>query len=267
MIYMEFGGGLGDILDQLYRDGTYNVLQRLSEHERADIYLVTHNPFAHELFAHHPKRAYMTVHSCGYWPPERDAYERDVRNMPAHGMNKYLPVVPGRIEFFPSPASVAVLQDVEPEYLVVAAGAGMAHRVLPDWLVDVVVRQLTAVTGMPIYFIGRTYDRDGRHEPTPPKDPQVVNLIDRLDIPGTCELVRNAKALVTAHSSMAILGWLENVPQLLLYPPDVWEHHAPNNTPDHWLRGVRSARTVHAAFEQYNTQHLLRFLKEAANAV
>lgn len=264
---LEFGGGLGDILDQMYAGGAYNVLHDLGPDDTATVYLVTHNPFAAELFAHHPHRDRITVEALPYWPPSEDRAERTKRNMPPMGMNQYLPLRYGTVQFYPSPESSALLGQVTPyDYLVLAAGAGMQERVLPDDVLHEILTTITALTNMPIYAIGRSYERDGRHEPVADGYPTVVNWIDRLDVPGTCQLVQHAAGLITAHSSMAILGWLEDVPELLVYPESVWNHHAPNNQADHWLRGTRSDRTVHNTFTALRTQDLLRFLDLVANA-
>lgn len=264
---LEFGGGLGDVLDQLYAGGTYNVLRDLGPDDTATVYLITHNPFASELFAHHPHRDRITLEVFPYWTPDQDRTERTIRNMPPMGMNQFLPVKYGMIEFHPGPESTALLNQVSPhEYLVLAAGAGMQERVLPDAVLHDIVSTVTALTNMPIYAIGRSYERDGRHEPVVEGYPTVVNWVDRLDVPGTCQLVQNAAGLITAHSSMAILGWLEDVPELLVYPESVWNHHAPNNNADQWLRGTRSETTVHTTFAALGTKDILRFLNIVAHA-
>jgi hypothetical protein len=264
---LEFGGGLGDVLDQMYANGAYHTLRDLGEDDTATVYLITHNPFAAELFLNHPNRDRIKVEVLPYWHPDQDRAERTIRNMPPMGMNQYLPVKYGGVEFFPGPASVDLLRQVVPfDYLVLAAGAGMQERVLPDPVLHLILGTITALTNMPIYAIGRTYTREGRYEPVTDGYPTVVNWVDRLDVPGTCQLVQNAAGLITAHSSMALLGWLEDVPELLVYPESVWNHHAPNNHADQWLRGTRSSTTVHATFDHLRTQDILRFLDIVAHA-
>src|SRR4029077_16220968 len=54
-LYLEFGGGLGDIFYQMFHDGGYGALQTLTSKDRALIVLITHNPHARELFDHHPR--------------------------------------------------------------------------------------------------------------------------------------------------------------------------------------------------------------------
>jgi hypothetical protein len=264
---LEFGGGLGDVLDQMYANGAYNVLRDLGHEDTATVYLITHNPFAAELFAHHPHRDRITVEVLPYWTPDQDRAERTRRNMPPMGMNQHLPHKYGSIDFFAEPESAALVSQVEPlQYLVLAAGAGMSDRVLPNSVLKLILDTVTAKTSLPIYAIGRTFERAGRYEPLVEGYASVVNWVDRLDVPGTCQLVRTAAGLITAHSAMALLGWLEDVPELLVYPESVWNHHAPNNHPDHWLRGIRSSTTVHATFNHLSTQDILRFLHIAAYA-
>jgi len=204
---LEFGGGLGDVLDQMYANGAYHTLRDLGEDDTATVYLITHNPFAAELFLNHPNRDRIKVEVLPYWHPDQDRAERTIRNMPPMGMNQYLPVKYGGVEFFPGPASVDLLRQVVPfDYLVLAAGAGMQERVLPDPVLHLILGTITALTNMPIYAIGRTYTREGRYEPVTDGYPTVVNWVDRLDVPGTCQLVQNAAGLITALDGAAWLA-------------------------------------------------------------
>jgi len=49
--HFEFGGGLGDIFSQIYFYTGYRQLTWLAEDDTATVVLITHNPFARELFA------------------------------------------------------------------------------------------------------------------------------------------------------------------------------------------------------------------------
>lgn len=84
--YLEYGGGLGDVLSQLFYRGSYNVLRDLRPGEKAKVALITHNPFAQELFEWHPKQAQIAVVDCGYWNAvEADPARRKKLGLPAPG--------------------------------------------------------------------------------------------------------------------------------------------------------------------------------------
>jgi hypothetical protein len=115
-------------------------------------------------------------------------------------------------------------------------------------------------------MIGRSYDRplddrsDWREEYQWDDRAGVVNLVDRLSVPGTGMLIQNAAGVVTAHSSPCLLGWIEEKPQLLLYPQTVLEAHSPNGMIDEWLFGILRRNTVATTFDGYTDDHVRRFV-------
>jgi len=96
---------------------------------------------------------------------------------------------------------------------------------------------------------GRSYDRHGRSElrKWPQAEGDIIDVVDRLSVPGTCALVQASAGLVTCHSALNLLGWHLRKPQLLLYPRSAWERHI--RVPDQWAFGIGYPETVHAAFE------------------
>jgi glycosyltransferase involved in cell wall biosynthesis len=261
--YLEYGGGLGDVLAQLFHRGSYNVLQDLRPGEKAKVALITHNPFAKELFAWHPKRSQIEVVDCGYWHgTEADAAGRKKLGLPASGALNRLPPqpTPETLEFYPSPEDQAVLTEVlgtgqkEPEetnglklVIVLALAAGLPERTIPDSLAREIMRRLAP--GFRLVITGRSYDRHGRSElrKWPQAEGDIVDVVDRLSVPGTCALVQASAGLVTCHSALNLLGWHLRKPQLLLYPRSAWERHI--RVPDQWAFGIGYPETVHAAFE------------------
>lgn len=255
---LEYGGGLGDMFYQLYERSSYNVLRDLAPGDTAQVVLVVLNPFAHELFAHHPKRDQFVVRTEGYWAPANDVAERQARGLAPAGANYRLPVKTGGVEFYPSPEDQARLDALPERYLVLAAGAGSPDRSFPDALVRDVVEELRLGSRLPVVAVGRSYERDGRSEPVMP--PTVINYVDQLSVAGTAKLVQRAAGLVTAHSALNLLGWCERVPQLLLFPQSVLDHHAVNGKYDQWLFGAQYPNTVCARFDDYTPEHVRRFL-------
>lgn len=258
---LEFGGGLGDMLYQCYQEGAYNVLRDLEPDDTADVNLVVHNPAAPELFEWHPKRSQMRVQYHGYWSPANDEYERRIRNLPPPGSNYALPSKDRQLTFYPSPADLLLLQSLAPKgYIVFAASAGTPDRIMPDVLQLRIIHRLLERTELPIVFVGRTYERDGRWEPVPIDHPRLHNLVDKLSLPGTCHLVQQAAGLVTTHSSLNLLGWCENRPQLLVYPQNVLDRHVHQGLYDQWLFGANRPTTTHGLFEHFDEAWVDQFI-------
>lgn len=265
---LEFGGGLGDVLRQLYFRGTYNVLRDMEPDATADVFLITHNPFAKELFAWHPNRDRITVHDLGYWSPAQDAEMRARHGMPAPGMNFRYGERDSELTFYPSPDDLAVLEPLlGTRYLVVAPSAGTPDRFIPrDLLVDSLLPTLRAACDLQLVMIGRSYERplddrsDWRQEYEWADQPGIVNAVDRLSVPGTAMLIQNAAGVVTAHSSPCLLAWIENKPEFLLYPRTVLDAHAPDGLPDDWLFGLHRRNTVATTFDGYTADHVRRFV-------
>ncbi len=89
--YVEYAGGLGDIFQQMYAHGTYSALEHLANDEAATVTLITHNPFASELFANHPKKNQLEVNAPGYWLPEEDEVNRRRLRLPPFSSRAYAP--------------------------------------------------------------------------------------------------------------------------------------------------------------------------------
>src|ERR1700752_572322 len=66
-LYLEYGGGVGDIFRSIFHEGGYCALAELGSGERATVVLITHNPHARELFDHHPRAGQLDIMTPGYW--------------------------------------------------------------------------------------------------------------------------------------------------------------------------------------------------------
>lgn len=242
--YIEFGGGLGDIFHQIHTGPGYRYLETLGPERQAHVGLVTHNQRALELFQWHPKREFMEVSHYGYWLPEQD------REMRAHhAIPPISPISPisaiSPIRYYPRPDEVVNGLSYT---VAVAASAGMPDRTLPqDVLDDVVGAVLTA--GWSVMLVGRSFTRHGRAEirPSEPELHNCIDMIDRLSVPATAQVVSRCVGLVTCHSALNILGWHLRKPQLVLYPESVFERHF--RRPDQWSFGARFRETYHARFD------------------
>lgn len=254
--YLEFSGGLGDILNQIYMTSAYRGLVDLWADDEAIVGVFSHNPFAWEIFEWHPKRPQMSVHKLPYLhnseiQPDRHKYSRG--GVPLESTRQ-------AVKFFPAPADEHYLRDLRIEQAVVMSPtAGLPDRSIPDKLVADIVNRLIE-RGRDIIFVGRNYERFGRREYDPPVHQQVHNLIDVLSVPGVMELVRRAAGLVTCHSALNIAAWHLKTPQLLMYPPSVYFRHF-LGARNEWSFGLDWDITVHSIFDSYSNASLDSFCK------
>jgi hypothetical protein len=238
---IEFGGGLGDIFYQMCVEGGYRLLDRLGPQDRARVILISHNPFASELFRWHPHAPQIEVRDLGYWLPQDDARMRLEHGLP-YRRSSY-PVAATPVVFHPSPEDLAVLGELGSERCVVfAASAGLPDRDLPVEIVERLAA-LSGAAGLLPVFTGRNYERHGRREYRPPQGVG-CDLVDRLSVPGVARLLEQAVGLVSCHSALNLLGWLMRKPQLLLYPPSVEERHIARR--DQWAFGIDFPECRHA---------------------
>jgi len=257
-LYLEYGGGLGDVLDQCFYRGSYNYLARLKPGQRAKVAIISHNPFVPELFQWHPKRGQIEVVNCGYWHgQEANIQGRRRYKLPPEGALNRLPDAPAPddVRFYPSPEDEKVLSEIFPDaqpetrrVIVLALTAGLPDRTIPLELAAPLADQLT-LAGYRLVLTGRTYERHGRQEVrfTAAPVPGVIDAVDRLSVPGVCALVQASAGLVTAHSALNLLAWHLRKPQVLLYPRSAWERHI--RKPDQWAFGIGYPETVHGCFE------------------
>jgi ADP-heptose:LPS heptosyltransferase len=288
--YFEFGGGLGDVFNGLCHRGSRNLLDNLKEDERPTVALICHNPYAQELFEHHPKRSRISILNLGYWNLDEDARMRAEHKLPRPGGLKRLPQGPsGPVRFYPSEKDKQVLAQLDGwPYVVLAPAAGESNRNISEPLLDLIARRLLKIPGLRLVLTGRNYQRFDRTEIVPPPIPspragdceagpsagrgiqgagawslfcnmRVINLVDQLSVPGTAVLLQGALGLVTCHSALNILGWHLGIPQLLLYPEAVRDRHFRRK--DQWSFGVDNGKTWHSTFQEFHPKILEGFLK------
>jgi hypothetical protein len=189
--YVEFGGGLGDVFQQVDEHGRYNALGRLGPDDHCHVALVCHNPHVTELFDHHPAADRLTVRHYGYWLPEDDAAQRGRHGLPAPATAAAPAAVPGPVTFYPAPddlARLGPLREGRP-YVVFSASAGLSERDLPGDVVRAAHAAVLEAGFLPVY-VGRDYERFGRREQPAPAGG--VDLINRLGVPAVARLVQGA---------------------------------------------------------------------------
>src|SRR5436853_2636939 len=231
--YLEYGGGLGDVLYQMYQNGWYNVLSEMGPDAHATVALISHNPHVRELFDYHPKARQIEVKYLGYWLPEDDGVMRERHGLPA--AKPAMPASHQAMKFHPAPDDLPVLELLRGRrYVVFSVSAGLSERDLPGALVKALVSQAQARQWLPV-FVGRNYNRHGRCEYRPANG-DGLNLIDKLTVPGVACVIQDAAGVICCHSAINILAWLLRKRQLLLYPQSVYERHIVHR--DQWAFGI-----------------------------
>lgn len=269
-LYLEYAGGLGDVLHYLYTNNSYNLLLDLKADEKATVALMCHNPHASELFTGHPKVDQIEIMEIGFHNP--GAAEDRIRlekNLPPRGAINRLPFVDSNlvnVQFFPLAADhpfLSFIRGSDAPYVVIAASASTPERDLPEAVLVQIVADLTKIGITPV-FVGRNYQRslDGQssshQEPKWVNKLKGINLVDQLSVPGTCELIRGSRGLVTCHSAFSMLAWRMKKPTLVLYPKALQKHFI---LQDGYSCGVEHGRTVHGLFEEYSIEMQDRFDK------
>lgn len=246
MRHFEFGGGLGDTLNDIYRYNGYAALQGAPRSEKCRVSIISHNPAVKELFQHWPGGADMQIIEYGYWTPGKDAEMRRKHRLPKPALE--LRPEWATFSFYNHPGDEAVLAELPDEYVVFSVSAGMPERSFPGDLPPTLVIN----AGLPAVFVGRSYDRNGRVESRHPMMSHDVNLIDRISLPATLNVVRDprCKGVVCCHSSISMLAGWENKPQLLLYDEATRQRHFQAKDQWSWYAYERG-NVFHATFDQW----------------
>ncbi len=254
--YIEYGGGLGDVFNQMYRRGSYNVLRDLKPGDAAKVALICHNPYAGELFKHHPKASQIELVECGYFHGEAENVAgREKWGLPAIGMNHMLPVKDAKLNFHPPEEDInrclqilggAILDGKR--LVIISACAGESSRDLPDKLVEAKIKE-NLESGHAVVMVGRNYDRHGRQEKRyAPGADHFYDMIDQLTVPGVAWLLANneVERLITCHSALNILAGHLNMAQEVYYPDAVYERHI--RVMDQWSFWKDSPKVKHGTF-------------------
>lgn len=270
-MYFEYKGGLGDVIMRAYRGQYFRKLNRAQKGDKLAV--ISHNPYCIELFQNHPKFPLLEVLRPPYWDPE----EGDEAKRAEYGLPPPEPMPDvsdgDGMDFYPFPFDKQPLAELlvpgRPA-VAVCQSAGLPFRDIPLDLTERLIGLVLECGGTPV-LLGRSYDRYDRRECMPGyKRDGVVNLIDKLSVPGSCLAVQRSVAVVTCHSSMNAIAWQERKPQLLLYPD--WTRHRHFLKRDQWSFGMYYPETFQATLEHgYGVEvaidNFFSYLKQAFGKV
>lgn len=266
MNYMiEFNGGLGDVFTQMYTKKRYAGLNNLRDGDTCIVNLITTNKFARELFEYHPKKEQLIVRQFD-WTPHPTAEYRQSVGLPPSITDTLLPSS-DHVMFYPWGTDVDAFSQLPPKYVVLAPSAGNHIRNIPR---DIMLSIMDSLAAQDIKMIltGRTFIH---YSPTSDSldyyrnedlydHPTIINLQDKLSVPGTAVVVQKAAGIVTCHGALNLLAWHNRIPTLLLYPKEVLNRHRLSSS-DQWMFGIEYPETVHSLFHDYTPELLSKFIR------
>ncbi|MGP1679571.1 MAG: hypothetical protein ACTS6J_20760 [Burkholderiales bacterium] len=258
--YMKFGGGLGDVINQCYNDGNYKSLEGITQ--KIAILIFCHNKFSTEIFTQHPKHELLEIRYEGY-PSIPDA-SRIRQNLAKAG---YRPIASSPapqfrdVIFYPAQSDRSFLETLPPKFISIQPFSGSSDRDVPPSIVKA-IDDHAAQIGVPLIVIGRNYEKKGKitkEEFTSPNS--ALNLIDKLSVPGTIELVKRSALFIGGHSSMNLAAWHNRVPNYILFPEHVRQRHFKPGQADEWSFGRHYPETRIDLFSAFSTEKIKQLLK------
>ncbi len=237
MIEVEVRGGLGDAFITFHETTAYDRLCALAPGEEATVCVISHNPFVDEIFKWHPKASQIKIVNSKYFFHE---YDDSAKRLDAGVFAKTPEPHPARerapITFYPSPEDLKEIERLPKEpFLVVAptaSGMEIENRNIPTDLLHRITKSVVS-RRIPVVIVGRTYH--GPHAPKPhnarPSGPNIFDMTDKLSVPGTAEVVKRSRGVLSCHSSMLLLSWYERKPNFIMYPPKYKWHDFDNPSP------------------------------------
>jgi hypothetical protein len=267
VIDIELRGGLGDCFIGLHETTAYDEIEALKPDERIRVTIISHNPFADEIFRWHPKSTQIEIVRSRHFfnPPYDNPRIRREAGIPEQPPPQRPPRTRAPIRFYPSPEDLELIESALPKrpFLAIAptsSGMEIENRNIPM----PVVTQIYAATRrrVPVVFLGRTYTGPHARKDAPrrPDGPGIVDFTDRLSVPGTAEVVKRAQAMVCAHSALLLLSWYERKPNFTMYPPKYKWHDFDNPSPFGF--GKNYPETVRMLFSEFTVAKFHAFLEK-----
>ena len=225
MNYVEFGGGLGDVINQCYRFGGYDHLGKTKE--KTAILLLCHNKFALEIFEQHPNNNKFEMHYEGYPSfAEANIIRHRLREKGYHPVSYPAPN-PSSVTFYPTESDKILLSTLPPKYVAFQPFSGCSDRDIPPQMVNDIDTYFASLS-IPLVMIGRNYERKAKLTREETTSKTMINTVDKLTVPGTIELVSRSSLFIGGHSSMILLAWHRRVNNFMLIPQAI---------EDKWFQG------------------------------
>lgn len=269
--YMIVGGGLGDIFNHFHMTPCYADLETLKDGERVFVFLASHNSCAVELFKWHRNASRITMVDTGilnvlYSQNENDKRVREemgIRTECEHRWENW----PRPVVYYPSPADVEILERTKAmgKYVVFALTASNVSRSIDKGSGENAAR-ICQKLGYKVVLTGRNYQfndhgrREQKRDEIRLENPDVIDLIDRLTVPGTAKLVEGASAVFTCHSALCMLAWHLQKPTFVLYD-DFAKRTYFTHKFEGYSFGAGFPKNDHARLDQYSDERFTKFIE------
>ncbi len=264
--YLDYGGGLGDVVTMMVRQGMYEKLLNLDPDDTVEVHLTTGNPFARELFDYHPKASQITVFDHGNMPNGTREEKREWRKglgLSPNRKNGRVTHPNAQVEFYPADLDKHLIEPyLGKRYVVLSASASRNWKTFPGWLVEKMARECSERGFIPI-FVGRSYEPNieypegfevpvgpVRGEITPPVT--ATSFVDKLTVPTTAVLVQRACGVISCHSAIKLFALFAGRKLLLLYPDQMKEKVDSGQTVHKWVE--RHPLCVHTNYDDSDLQ-------------
>lgn len=256
MKYIEFGGGLGDVINQCYRFGGYSYLSKTAE--KTAVLIFCHNQFCVEIFNQHANAVNFEIKYQHY--PTFPVAESIRQDMHRNGYVRTTPPVNHKaedIKFYPTPADMLVLESLPANYVSFQPFSGTSDRDIPPQQIQAIDEFLSSIN-IPLVMIGRNYDRTHKTSKEGTDSKTIISTIDKLSVPGTIELVKRSRLFIGGHSSMNLLAWHNHKPNYILIPPAIetqWFAHQ-----NEWVFGKDYPESKRDVFSTFNLDKIKQLL-------
>jgi len=265
---VEFITALGDAINRVYGTDAYTGLGYTMD--PVDVIVSSPNPGVKELFSWHPKKDLLNVREVPFYGTWGDEH----RKRHGIGLGLIQPDNPrsGEVKFYPSLTDLDVLgelKQMKTKFILFAASAGIQNRNVPDQLTQLAA-DVCVEAGYHVVRVGRTYqpqidpsfrpnEEVVRSEPEI-RGPWVIDLVDKLSVPGTMLAVEQAAGVFCAHSAICLAAWHMQRPVFLPMPEryyrGLW------SVDDQFSFGRDRPSTFHCQFEEFSQAHLRTWLRE-----
>lgn len=264
--HIEFLGGLGDVINRCHQCDWYVSLSEMKPGDRATVFYLSHNSAGLSLFRWIKTEGTVLVLNVGFSARWNDPAWRMERGLPRVDLYPY---DIRRIDYYPSAADateLASLYRLGP-YIAFVCSAGTPERTIPESLREAAATIALAV-GLKVVTLGGNYARNSsdptiagikREEVHLSARYGVVDMIDRLSVPGSIKAIERAAAVFTAHTALCLASWYVRQPTFLLYNEFVQTNYVPRG-PHGYLFGMSRPGNDHMEFSQYEGRRLSRFL-------
>ncbi len=207
MKYLEFNGGLGDIVYSMYDNNKYLSLESLEPGERVTISIIGNNPAIKELFTWHPKFSQMDIREIEHQHP----WGPDQRRQ--HGLPEAESELSGvggkRVTYYPPKEDLELIESFQYPYIVFSLTAGLPYRNVPIEAARSAALVARRMGFTPI-LVGRNFvARVGYARPEIRLEPGygAIDLIDRLSFPGTARLIEKSAGVFCHEGAVMHLTW------------------------------------------------------------